>query len=150
MNGASGSTQLKNKACGRRPLHYDRDERTAAALLEAAIREGAAGARRVETEDSIWSWASLFKDLLTAELDAGALQRIRPALKEVLKRPRYWATLQKRTPAAPLHNAAHLHILRLHGARKTEAAQTQHRRCCKRHHTAHRRAVSRKNQAQPG
>jgi len=77
------------KARGRQPFHYDKDEKTAAALLEAAIREGTEGVRRIKTEDSIWSWASLFKDFLTAELDAGAraaaLQRIRPALKEVFE-----------------------------------------------------------------
>ena len=43
--------------------------------------------RRIEAEDSPWSWASLFKDLLTAELDpresAEALRRIRHALKLV-------------------------------------------------------------------
>jgi len=74
------------KARGRRPLYYDKDEKTAVALLEAAIREGAEGVRRIKTEDSIWSWASLFKDLLVAELDANAraaaLQRLKAALKE--------------------------------------------------------------------
>jgi len=74
------------KARGRRPLHYDRDEKTAAELLEAAIRQGAEGVRRIEMEDTYWSWASLFKDLLTAELDprerATALRRVNKALKE--------------------------------------------------------------------
>jgi hypothetical protein len=77
------------KARGRRPFHYDEDEKTAVELLKAAIREGAEGVRRVETEDSIWSWASLFKDLLIAELDAreraAALRRVKAALKEFFK-----------------------------------------------------------------
>jgi hypothetical protein len=63
------------------------DEATAARLLEAAVREGAEGVRRIETEDSPWSWASLFKDLLIAELSpgerVGALRRIRRTLKLV-------------------------------------------------------------------
>ncbi|MFZ8840825.1 MAG: hypothetical protein ACO2PM_18305 [Pyrobaculum sp.] len=75
------------KARGRRPLHYDKDEKTAAALLEAAIREGVEGVRRVKTEDTHCSWASLFRDILIAELDpatrAEALRRIRQALKLV-------------------------------------------------------------------
>ena len=53
--------------------------------------------KRIETEDSIWSWASLFKDLLTAELDASArasaLQRIRPALKEVFEAAEVWGDI---------------------------------------------------------
>ncbi len=77
------------KARGRRPFHYDDDEKTAVELLKAAIMEGAEGVRRIKTEDSHWSWASLFKDLLIAELDpnarAAALQRIKPALKEVFE-----------------------------------------------------------------
>ncbi len=77
------------KARGKRPLHYDEDEKTAAELIKAAIREGVKGVRRIETEDSIWSWASLFKDLLIAELDprerAVALRRIKPALEEVFE-----------------------------------------------------------------
>ena len=85
------------KARGRRPLHYDKDEKNAAELLKAAIREGAEGVKRIETEDSIWSWASLFKDLLTAELDASArasaLQRIRPALKEVFEAAEVWGDI---------------------------------------------------------
>ena len=77
------------KARGRRPFHYDRDEKTAADLLESAIRQGAEGVRRIETEDSHWSWASLFKDLLVAELDprerAAKLRRINKALEEVFE-----------------------------------------------------------------
>jgi hypothetical protein len=77
------------KARGRRPFHYDDDEKTAVELLKAAIREGPGGVRRIKTEDSHWSWASLFKDLLIAELDASAkasaLRRIKPALKEVFE-----------------------------------------------------------------
>ena len=60
------------KARGRRLLHYDEDEKTAVELLKAAIREGTEGVRRVKTEDSHWTWASLFKDLFIAELDASA------------------------------------------------------------------------------
>jgi len=75
------------KARGRRPLHREKDEETVAKLLEAAIRQGAEGVRRVKTENSFWSWASLFKDLLIAELDASAraaaLQRLKLALEEV-------------------------------------------------------------------
>jgi hypothetical protein len=75
------------KARGRQPLCRERDAEVAAALLEAAIREGVEGVRRVETEDTHCSWASLFKDLLIAELDpvarAEALRRIRQALKLV-------------------------------------------------------------------
>jgi len=62
----------------------DVDERTAVKLLEAAIREGTEGVRRVKTEDSPWSWASLFKDLLIAELDPHkheVVRRIRHALE---------------------------------------------------------------------
>jgi hypothetical protein len=74
------------KARGRRPLHREKDEEVATALLEAAIRQGAEGVRRIETEDSFWSWASLFKDLLIAELDprgrAAALRRVKTGLKE--------------------------------------------------------------------
>jgi hypothetical protein len=74
------------KARGRRPLHRERDEEVATALLEAAIRQGAEGVRRIETEDSIWSWASSFKYLLIAELDprgrAAALRRLKTALEE--------------------------------------------------------------------
>ncbi len=77
------------KARGRRPFHYDDDEETAVELLKAAIREGVEGVRRVKTEDSHWSWASLFKDLLVAELDtsarATALPRIKSALNEVFE-----------------------------------------------------------------
>jgi hypothetical protein len=66
----------------------DADERTAVKLFEAAIREGAEGVRRIKTEDSPWSWASLFKDLLIAELDPReraeeALRRIRRVLELV-------------------------------------------------------------------
>jgi hypothetical protein len=75
------------KARGKQLLHYDEDEKTAAVLLEAAIREGIEGVRRIKTEDTHLSWASLFKDLLIAELDpaarAEAIQRIRHALKLV-------------------------------------------------------------------
>ena len=80
---------LEKARGGGRPFHRDEDEDIATRLLEAAIREGIEGVRRVETEDSIWSWASLFKDLLIAELDprgrADALRRIKPALKEVFE-----------------------------------------------------------------
>jgi hypothetical protein len=80
---------LEKARGGGRPLHRDEDEDAAVALLEAAIRQGAEGVRRVKTEDSIWSWASLFKDLLTAELDprgrAAAVRRIKSALKEVFE-----------------------------------------------------------------
>jgi hypothetical protein len=73
------------KARGRRPLHREKDEEVATALLEAAIMQGAEGVRRIETEDT-WSWASLFKDLLIAELDprerAAAKRRLKNALKE--------------------------------------------------------------------
>jgi hypothetical protein len=76
---------LLGKLRGRKPLFRDGDEITAARLLEAAVREGVEGVRRIETEDGPWSWASLFKDLLTAELSpgerAGALRRIRQPLK---------------------------------------------------------------------
>jgi hypothetical protein len=75
------------KARGRRPLRRERDTEVATALLEAAIREGVEGVRRVKTEDAHCSWASLFKDILIAELDpdarAEALRRIRQALKLV-------------------------------------------------------------------
>jgi hypothetical protein len=75
---------LLGKLRGKKPHG---DEATAARLLEAAVREGAEGVRRIEAEDGPWSWASLFKDLLTAELDprerVKALRRIRRALKLV-------------------------------------------------------------------
>ncbi len=75
---------LLGKLRGKKPHG---DEITAARLLEAAVKEGAEGVRRIEAEDSPWSWASLFKDLLTAELSPGeraeALRRIRRALKFV-------------------------------------------------------------------
>jgi hypothetical protein len=78
---------LLEKARSKKPLFRNGDEITAAKLLEAAVREGAEGVRRIETDDSPWSWASLFKDLLIAELDprerAEALRRIRQALKLV-------------------------------------------------------------------
>ncbi len=54
------------KARGRKPPHYDDDEKTAVELLKAAIKEGAEGVRRIKTEDSHWSWASLFN---AAELE---------------------------------------------------------------------------------
>ena len=75
------------KARGRRPLRRERDTEVATALLEAAIREGVEGVRRIKTEDTHCSWASLFRDILIAELDpatrAEALRRIRQALKLV-------------------------------------------------------------------
>jgi len=78
---------LLEEVRSKKPLLRGGDEATAARLLQAAVEEGAEGVRRVEAEDSPWSWASLFKDLLTAELDprerAGALRRIRQALKLV-------------------------------------------------------------------
>jgi hypothetical protein len=80
---------LLEKARGRRPYRRHRDEEVAAELLKAAIREGADGVRRVETEDGWWSWASVFKDLLIAELDPrerpAALQRIEKALELVFE-----------------------------------------------------------------
>jgi hypothetical protein len=83
--GVCATCALLGKLRGRKPLFRDGDEITAARLLEAAVREGVEGVRRIETEDGPWSWASLFKDLLTAELSpgerAGALRRIRQPLK---------------------------------------------------------------------
>jgi hypothetical protein len=77
---------LLGKLRGKKPLFRNGDEITAARLLEAAVREGVEGVRRIEAEDGLW-WALLFKDLLTAELSpgerAGALRRIRRALKLV-------------------------------------------------------------------
>jgi hypothetical protein len=57
------------KARSIRPFRYDKDEKTVAALFEAAVKEGAEGVRRIKTDDRVWSWASLFKYLLIAELD---------------------------------------------------------------------------------
>jgi len=74
------------KARGKWPLHREKDEEVAVKLLEAAVKEGAEDVKRIETEDSFWSWASLFRDLLIAELDprrrAAALRRVKTALKE--------------------------------------------------------------------
>jgi hypothetical protein len=74
---------------GKKPLFHDVDETTAATLLEVAIRSGARGVRHVKTDDSVWSWAALFKYLLIAELNptarAEALRRIRKALEEVFE-----------------------------------------------------------------
>ena len=85
--GVCAACALLEEVRGKKPLFRDGDEATAARLLEAAVKEGAEGVRRIEAEDGPWSWASLFKDLLTAELDpresAGALRRIRWALKLV-------------------------------------------------------------------
>jgi hypothetical protein len=77
---------LEKARGGGRPFHRERDEDVAVALLEAAVRHGIEGVKRVETEDDIWSWASLLKDLLVAELDprgrAAALRRVKAKLKE--------------------------------------------------------------------
>jgi len=66
---------LLGKVRGGRPLFRNGDEATAAKLLEAAVREGAGGVRRIEAEDGPW-WASLFKDLLTAELSPASAPRL--------------------------------------------------------------------------
>jgi hypothetical protein len=85
--GVCAACALLEGVRSKKPLFRDGDEATAVRLLEAAVREGAEGVRRIEAEDSPWSWASLFKDLLTAELNprerAEALRRIRQALKLV-------------------------------------------------------------------
>jgi len=85
--GVCAACALLEEVRSKKPLLRGGDEATAARLLEAAVREGAEGVRRIEAEDSPWSWASLFKDLLTAELNprerAEALRRIRQALKLV-------------------------------------------------------------------
>jgi hypothetical protein len=74
---------------GRKSFHREKDEEVAIELLKAVIREGVDGVKRIKTEDSHWSWASVFKDLLIAELDprerAAAMQRIKKALKEVFE-----------------------------------------------------------------
>jgi hypothetical protein len=89
------------------------------------VREWSEGVRRIEAEDGLW-WASLFKDLLTAELDprgrAEALRRIRQALKLVEEEA---ADLTdeiielQHNPAA--QDAVHLHRTRRGGARKAGA-----------------------------
>jgi cyanate lyase len=65
----------------------DYDEITATKLLKAAVRKGVEGVKSVKTDDSPWSWSSLFKILLIAELSpeerAEALKQIRRTLEVV-------------------------------------------------------------------
>ena len=145
---------LEKARGGGRPFHRDEDEDIATRLLEAAIREGIEGVRRVETEDSIWSWASLFKDLLIAELDprgrADALRRIKPALKEVFEAADVPDFIAEGYNIFQPYISVTPYIYIYYAAAELEKQEPPRRGIRDVLRDAIRRTLSRKNDAQPG